>query len=181
MKRLWDTLIKSTLIGASILLSACAPSLAPLYRDYDRPPADTLLALVVSEAVDPPGESSGIPSDEGAVARTVSERIIAALNEAGWDTTATDLPHAIATKERVLRRWGLYRITVYMEVAPLGRNHVRIYIHPFRKYIFGKARKIQYLTRRVRSRFMPELDKAFAEHGLKPAGTPFERDDTVLR
>lgn len=171
----------AALLGASLFLSACAPSLAPLYRDYDRPSPDTLLAIAVSGAVDPPGEPSGMPPDEGAVASTVPERIVAALNEAGWDTTATDLPHAIATKERVLRKWGLYRITVYMEVTPLGRDHVRIYIHPFRKYIFGRASKIQYLTRPIRSRFMPELDEAFAKYGLQPAGTPFERDDTVLR
>ncbi len=169
------------LLVASLFLSACAPSLAPLYRDYDRPSPDTLLAVAISEAVNPAGEPSGMGPVQGAVASTVPERIVAALNEAGWDTTATDLPHAIATKERVLRRWGLYRVTVYMEVTPLGRDHVRIYIHPFRKYIFGKASKIQYLTRPIRSRFMPELDEAFATYGLKPAGTPFERDDTVLR
>ena len=177
MKRLCAS---ASLCVASLFLSACAPSLAPLYRDYDTPP-DTLLVVAVSEAVDPSGEPSSIVPDEGAGATTVPERIVAALNEAGWDTTATDLPHAIATKERVLRRWGMYRITVYLEVTPLGRDHVRIYMHPFRKYVFGKASKIQYLTRRVRSRFMPELDEAFAKHGLKPAGTPFERDDTVLR
>ena len=57
----------------------------------------------------------------------------------------------------------MYRITVYLEVTPLGRDHVRIYMHPFRKYVFGKASKIQYLTRRVRSRFMPELDEALCE------------------
>ncbi len=145
------------------------------------PSPDTLLSVAVSKAVNPAGELSGMAPDEGAVARTVRERIVAALNEAGWDTTATDLPHAIATKERVLRRWGMYKITVYLEVTPLGRDYVRIYMHPFRKYVFGKASKIQYLTRRIRSRFMPELDEAFANHGLRPAGTPFERDDTVLR
>ncbi len=145
------------------------------------PSPDTLLAVAVSGEASPSGEPSGMAPDEDIGAMPVPERIVAALNEAGWDTTATGLPHAIATQERVLRRWGLYRITVYMEVTPLGRDHVRIYMHPFRKYIFGKASKIQYLTRRIRSRFMPELDEAFAKYGLKPAGTPFERDDTVLR
>ena len=169
------------LLVISFFLSACAPSLAPLYRDYDMPSPDTLLAVAVSESMNPSGEPSGMAPDEGVGARTVPERIVAALNEAGWDTTATDLPHAIATKQRVLRRWGMYSIVFYLEVTPLGRDHVRIYIHPFRKYVFGKASKIQYLTRRIRSRFMSELDEAFSKHGLKPAGTPFERDDTILR
>lgn len=167
----------TALLVVFLLLPACAPSIAPLYRDYDIVAPDTSLAAPVSGPMDFPEIASGEDADPAAVRRRVAD----ALHEAGWETTPTDLPHAVATRERVLQRWGLYRVTARLEVTPLGRDHVRVYVHPFRKYVFGKASKMQYLTRPVRSRFLPEIDRAFAKRGLRPAGTPFERDDTVLR
>ena len=138
---------------AAALASACTPSLSPLYRDYQVPPGDDSL----------------------------DARIVAALEDAGWDTVSTDVPNAIATKEKVLSNWGIYKVTASLEVTPLGRDHVRVFIHPFRKYIFGGKGKILYLTGRIRSRFMPELNEALTEQGLVVAGTPFERDRTKLR
>ncbi len=171
----------TALLVALLLLAACAPSLTPLYRDYDIVSLDTSRAVSLADPAERPETLSASPSDEEVAPAAVRQRIVAALHEAGWDTTSTSLPHAVATRERILQRWGLYRIVAYLEVAPLGRGHVRIYAHPFRKYIFGKTSKIQYLTRPIRSRFLPEIDETFAKHGLQPVGTPFERDDTVLR
>lgn len=147
------TLVFASLLSAAALLSACSPSLSPLYRDY------------------------GIPSDSA----SVDARIVAALEDAGWDTVKTDIPNAIATSEKVLSHWGIYRVTASLEVTPLGQDHVRVFVHPFRRYIFGGKGKILYLTRRIRSRFMPELNEALKEQGLVVAGTPFERDRTKLR
>jgi len=139
---------------SALLLSACAPSLSPLYRDYEAPASDSV---------------------------AVEARVVAALQEAGWDTVATDLPHAIETEEKVLTNWGVYKLAASLEVTPMGSDHVRVFVHPYRKYFIGGKGKIQYLTRRVRARFIPELNDAFANQGLQLAGTPFERDDTVLR
>lgn len=144
----------ATAVMVAMLLSACSPSLSPLYRDFDAPASDSA---------------------------SVESRIIAALGEAGWDTVATDLPHAIATDERVLTNWVIYKLAASLEVTPMGPNHVRLYVHPYRKYVIGGKGKLQFLTRRVRSRFIPELNDAFARHGLRMAGTPFERDETILR
>lgn len=135
-------------------LGACSPSLSPLYRDYQ------------------------VPAGERAA---LEDRIAAALEDAGWDTVATDLPNTIATEERTLSNWGIYKVTAFMEVAPLGNEYVRVFIHPYRRYVFGGKGKIPFLTGRVRSKFMPELNKAFSAHGLHLAGTPFERDDTKMR
>lgn len=137
-----------------LILSGCAPSLSPLYRDYDTGPSDST---------------------------SVDNRIIAALQDAGWDTVATDVPNAIATEERVLSDWGLYKVTASLEVTPLGRDHVRVFVHPYRRYVVGGKGKIPFLTRRVRTKFLPELNEAFKEHGFATAGTPFERDKTALR
>ena len=160
MKR--SILSMATWVGAAcflLMLGACTPSLSPLYADYDAPWSN--------------------PRTPDSL--TAEERILAALEEAEWDTMATDLPHAIATKERTLSRWGLYDVTAYLEVTPLGPNHVRIYVHPFRRYIFGRSSKISYLTRSIRSRFVPEIREAFTGQGFTPVGNPFERDDTKLQ
>jgi len=141
------------LLSALLFLSACSPSLSPLYRDYAIAPGDT----------------------------AVDERITAALVAAGWDTLQTSIPNTIATDEKVLSHWGVYRVTASLEVTPLGGDHVRVFVHPYRKYIFGGKGKILYLTRRIRTKFMPELNRALNENGLVAAGTPFERDDSKLR
>lgn len=143
-----------TVSAALVLLSACSPSLTPLYRDYNAYSPDST---------------------------AWNDRITAALGQAGWDTVATDVPNAVATDERVLSNWGVYKVTASIEVTPLGSDHVRVFIHPYRRYIFGGRGKIPYLTRRIRSRFMPALNEAFEEHGMTVAGTPFERDNTRMR
>lgn len=140
-------------LGALLFLTACAPSLSPLYRDYE----------------------------VGGSSEAADARIVAALRSAGWDTVATEVPNAIASEEKVLSNWGLYRVTAQLEVTPLGRDHVRIFVHPYRKYIVGGKGKIPYLTRRIRVKFLPELTEAFEEQGFAVAGTPFERDKSVMR
>lgn len=145
--------ILGIVLGSSLLLTACSPSLSPLYRDYEA----------------------------GGTADTLEERIVTALYEAGWDTVETSVPNAVATEEKVLSNWGLYKVTATLEVTPLGSDHVRIFIHPYRKYIVGGKGKIPYLTRRIRVRFLPELSDAFETQGFALAGTPFERDDSELR
>lgn len=136
-----------------LVVSGCAPSLSPLYRDY---------------AVEPDSSS-------------LDDRIVAALQEAGWDTVDTRIPNAIATEERVLSQWGIYRVTANLEITPLGSNHVRVFIHPYRRYIFGGKGKIPFLTRALRSRLLPDLRDAFERQGFIVAGTVFDRDEGRLR
>ena len=153
MKQLLASGTAAALFCAAFV-AGCAPSLSPLYRDYEAPETDSA---------------------------SVDARVLAALEEAGWDTVQTEIPNAIATDERVLSNWGIYKVTASLEVTPLGADHVRVYVHPFRKYIFGGRGKIVYLTRRIRSKFMPQVNEAFEQQRLHLAGTPFERDDTTLR
>lgn len=133
----------------ALALSACSPALSPLYRDYQVP--------------------------DGASA--FDERITAALEEAGWDTVGVDTPNAITTEERTLSHWGIYRVIASLEVTPLGSDHVRVFVHPYRRYFTGGRGKIPYLTRSIRSKFLPELNDAFEEQGLSVVGTPLERDE----
>ena len=148
--------------GAACLLlcclSACSPSLSPLYRDYT-------------------------PAHENSEAKDVAltdARIPDALESSGWKPIDSVAPNTITTEERTLRNWGLYRVVVELEVVPLGPEHVRVYFHPYRRYLFGGRGKIPYLTRSLQRSLLPDLNKALKEEGLHVIGTPVKRDrDTV--
>lgn len=135
--------------GAGLLLSSCSPSLSPLYRDYE-------------------------VRDGGA---SMEQRVAGALVDAGWDTVEVDTPNAITTEEKTLSHWGIYRVTATLEVTPLGQDHVRVFVHPYRRYITGGKGKIPYLTPSLRSKFLHSLNEAFAAQGLVVIGTPIERDE----
>lgn len=135
------------LCAASLLLSACAPSLSPLFRDYE-----------VTESA---------PAD--------TARIRTALQEAGWNVRSTpDLP-VIRTEPRTIENWLLYKVRVQLDVAAVNDEHVRVFIHPRREYIFGARSKLMYLKESHRDEFVPALNRAFAQHGLELIGEPFDR------
>ncbi len=137
-----------------LLFVGCSPSLAPLYRDY---------------------EVSTSPNEH-----QLDTRISSALDRAGWTVVSSDTPQAISTEERTLSTWGLYRVTASLEVVPLGENHVRVLIHPYRKFFTGSKSKIPYLSRNLKRNLIPDLRQAFTEQGLVAVGTPMERDRQTL-
>lgn len=132
---------------AVLLVAACAPSLSPLHRDF-----------AVSE---PAGSDDTL-------------RITDALESAGW--TVTDTTLAVVTEERTLSEWGLYRVVASLEVVPLGPDHVRVFIHPYRRYFTGSRSKLPFLKGSVRQAVLPDLHAAFEAEGLEPLGTQNQRD-----
>lgn len=102
--------------------------------------------------------------EDGSEAR--EDRIRAALSDAGWELAAESTPPAIATRPRMHRHWGLYRVTVAVEVLPMGQEHVRVLIHPYREYVWGGRTKLPFLTHSIRRAFLRELDQAFERHGF---------------
>ncbi len=94
------------------------------------------------------------------------DRIRAALEDAGWSLADASIPPAITTQVRTHRRWGLYRVTVFLEVVPLGREHVRVLIHPYREYVWGGRTKLPYLTSSIRRTMVRELNESFQRHGF---------------
>ncbi len=132
----------------SFVVTGCAPSISPLYRDYD----------VRSNGDD------------------VRQRIREALSATRWDVVETDTPHVISTDTVTVRRWGLYSVEVALEVAPIGDDYVRVFIHPYRHYFTGTRRKMPYFKRRLRRTILPELQEAFEAQGLIAIGSRQERD-----
>ncbi len=124
--------------GAILMMwiAGCAPSMTPLYQDYEAGTGD------------------------------VPERISAAFEDAGWELAEESLPPAIATVPRTHRNWGLYRVTLWVEAVPMGQDHVRLLIHPYREYVWGRRSKMPYLSSGIRRSLVADLDKAFAAHGF---------------
>ncbi|HEX7072199.1 MAG TPA: hypothetical protein VF190_15410 [Rhodothermales bacterium] len=131
-------------------LSACAPSLTPLYRDFEMP-ADSMTTAEV------------IPILE------------AALTDAGWDIAEPTTPNVVATQRKTLSEWGLYRVEAYLEAAPLGGNYVRLFVHPQRRFITGGRSKIPFLVPSLRRSILPDINEAFQKHGLQMAKSARER------
>lgn len=141
------------LIGLLLLAAGgCAPRLAPLYHDYE---------ILDTNA-------------------PVEDRIEAALAVSGWTVAPSTTPNLIVTEERAFNHWGLYQIRASLEVSRLGDDHVRVFIHPYRRYITGGRSKIPYLKRNLRSQVLPDLTRALKERGIHVVGTPIERDRVAL-
>ncbi|MDX1740727.1 MAG: hypothetical protein R3178_05510 [Rhodothermales bacterium] len=142
----------AAILAVAWALAGCAPSISPLYRDYDLRDA---------------GETGGTD---------MRERIREALAETRWTAVPSSAPHVVATDTVTLQRWGLYRVEVSLEVAPIGDRYVRVFVHPYRKYFTGARRKIPYFKRRLRRSILPELARAFEAQGLYAIGSAMERD-----
>lgn len=136
-----------------VLLSACAPAISPLYRDY---------------AVEPAAESAGDTE--------VYARLQTALTQARWTLAPSAPPNAVTTEARTFRTWGLYRVEVSLEAVPIGGDHVRVYVHAHRRYVTGSRSKIPYLRRSLARDVFPDLNEAFTAQGLTFLGTDVQRD-----
>ena len=153
-------------LSFALALSACAPSLSPLYRDYEvRTPA-------------PDSVSSAAPAD--ADRHTLYARIRSALAEAGWAEVPADAPNVVSTAPRRISNWGLYRTELSIDVAPVGEDHVRVFFHPVRYTALGGRTSLGYLSSGLRRAVVPDLNTAFARHGLVVLGTPRERDEETV-
>lgn len=154
-------------IALLVLLSGCSPRLSPLYRDYEVKPDDAQ-----TEA-----ESATTPDDHA----EVMDRIRAGLDAAGWTVTEAVTDNVIAAESRKFREWGLYSIEVDLEVAPVGGNYVRLFVHPYRIYVTGAKRKIPYLRGSLARSVLKDLHEAFDAQGLEYIGTAQTRDRQALR
>ncbi|MDX1531765.1 MAG: hypothetical protein R3362_09590 [Rhodothermales bacterium] len=139
-------------------LTGCAPSLSPLYKDYRIGPA---------------------PQTETAPDTSVYARIRAALSGTGWEEVPPEAPNVVSTAPREMGDRLLYRITVSLDVAPIGDRHVRVFFHPYRRFITGGRSKISHLSGSLRAALLADLNAAFEAHGLLPLRAPRERDEAA--
>lgn len=147
MSRLALTLAYSLVFG---LILGCSAELSPLYRDY--------------------------LDDKNADDAAVVQNIQSALGDAGWSVGEQISPFVVTTEARQFQQWGLYRIEVYLDIAPMEEELVRVLFHPYRIYFTGGRSKIPYLSPRLKRQVLKDLNAAFEDHGLVAVDTPIKRD-----
>jgi len=103
-------------------------------------------------------------------------RITLALEEAGWSVIDGVTSNIVATESRTFRSYVIYSMEVALEVSPIGDEHVRVFIHPYRRYFTGARGKMPYLKRGLAKSVMASLKESFAAQGLQFAGTAQSRD-----
>lgn len=134
-----------------LTVQGCAPSIVPLYRDYET--AST-------------GDS-------------VYAQIREALVESDWELSENRYGESvISTEEKSLQNFGIYKTSARIDVAQVNGGYVRVYVHPFRKYLIsGRRSKIPYLDRRMRRQVVAPLNDALAARGIQIRGSALEREE----
>lgn len=136
---------------AAVLFVGCSPRISPLYRDFSI------------------GESS---SSE----LTIHERLSRALEEGGWVVIDGITSNVVATESRRMRSWVIYDMEVELEASPVGNGHIRLFIHPYRRYFTGSRGKMPYLKSGLAKSVLKTLEEPFDTYGLRFAGTAQSRD-----
>lgn len=144
------------LVAVAFGSSACSPSLAPLYTDFE---------TIENE----------VPND------SILVRVERALVTAGWTQSESAARNVVATEERIINRWGLYDVRVSIELAPVTDRYVRVFIHPYRVYVTGARSKMPFLKRRIRRAILPDLAKALEIENIEPIGSAVERGKIAER
>jgi len=99
-----------------------------------------------------------------------------ALVEAGWEPAPAVSPVAVSTAARTVSDVGLYRTEVSLDAVSLGGRHVRLFFHPYRRYLTGGRSKVPYLGSGLRRRLLPPVAEALARRGLVATEPARERD-----
>jgi hypothetical protein len=129
----------------------------PLYRDFRLPPA---------------ADSAAAPATQAEVLELVREAMV----EAGWTPAPAVSAVSVSTQPRTVSDIGLYRTEVHLDAVPLGGRHVRVFFHPYRRYLTGGRSKVPYLGSGLRRRLLPPLAAALERRGLVGEETARERD-----
>ena len=149
----------------ALAASGCAPSIAPIYRDYRIPP----------EAQATP-EASG-EMTTGEIDPELEARLLAALEEAGWSVAASDVSTVLSTDVRPISTGAFSRVEASLDLAPLNGRFVRVYVHAVRRNVLGGRSKLPYLSRGLRERALAEITASLAARGLAALDAPRERDE----
>lgn len=138
-----------------VVAASCAPAISPLYRDY------------------------AYDNEQEPVASLEFSGLREALETAGWTVVPGPSDNVLATEPRTFRRWGIYRIEVELEVAPVSGPYVRVLIHPYRRFFTGGRSKIPYLRKGLARAVLEPLTESLDAEGLVYAGTAQQRDRAV--
>lgn len=143
-----------------LFVTGCAPTMTPLYRDFE----------IQTDA----GETMSLSEED------ILEKIRAGFAEAEWEVAEGVTESTIETEPRTYRRWGIYDVQVHLEVVPVGGQHVRVMVHPYRVFFNDRSRQIGYLRGSLARSIMNDIEEPFEEQGLEFAGFAQARDKAAM-
>ena len=147
MRRFVSVLLFVVAVAASV--TACAPRLAPPYRDYEtRVETDDLTAVLRDAAV-----------------------------AVGWPLAPSRDPAIVSTEARRVQTGLLSRTDAALDLIPLSGGHVRIAVRAERRSVFGGRSKVYALDVGLQRTALGPITEALRERGLVPLGTPRDRDE----
>ena len=141
--------------------------MTPLYRDFRVPPPDQR-----------PGQAASADSAAASALpqAALMDLVRDAMVEAGWTLGPAVSESSVSTQPRTVSDVGLYRTEVHLDAVPLGGRHVRVFFHPYRRYLTGGRSKVPYLGSGLRRRLLPPLAEALERRGLVLEATAQARD-----
>lgn len=139
--------------------SACAPVLSPPYRDF---------------------EVRALPTATAHGDTTLTARLRAAAEAAGWETVPSLSPGVVTTAARPVGGGTLSQTTAALDLVPAGgepAQFVRVVVRAERRsFLFGRS-KVYALDGRLREVLLAPISEALAARGLVALGTPRDRDE----
>ena len=132
-----------------VALAACAPRMAPPYRDYE----------VRTEAAD--------------LTAALQEAAVAA----GWTLAPSEDPAVVSTEPREVGSGFASRTEAAVDLVPLDGGFVRVYVRAEKRSFLGGRSKVYALDGDLREAVLGDLSEALRQRGLVPLGTPRDRDE----
>jgi len=182
------------LMVLSAMLSACVPSLAPKYGDYRLdlgPPTNEESNLHFSEDEQSEADEDATANPDSVVASLTVEhsassgpateyemlnQVRQVLEDSGWILRPADVENAVATEPRKFANWLFYSVHAELEVVVIGGKYVRLFIHPWRRYMWGSWGRIPYLKSGLAIAVFESVDSAFQDAGYEFIGNAQMRD-----
>jgi hypothetical protein len=148
-------------VSLALLLgvSACAPVLSPPYRDF---------------------EVRALPTAAASGDTTLTARLRASAEAAGWETVPSLSAGVVTTAPRPVGAGALSRTTAALDLVPVDGDppqFVRVVVRAERRsFLFGRS-KVYALDGPLREAVLAPITEALAARGLFALGTPRDRDE----
>ena len=97
--------------------------------------------------------------------------------EAGWALAASPDSAVVSTQPRPVNQGVLSTTTAALDLVPLGRGFVRVFVRAERRSFWGSRGKVYGLDAALRRDVLGPISRALEARGLTPLEAPRERDE----
>lgn len=119
-------------------------------------------------------DARGLPVQPEEDRREGIERLREAVIASGWRVTSSDSASVIRTEARNVPG-GMTRTEASLELIPLSRGFVRVYVHASRWNLLGVRSKVYHLSSGLRREILGTLETELAARGFATVEPANER------